>query len=87
MASVACGDVSLRDVSVDIGKWAVDLNRGLWGQPVGLGMDAAGRLEAGSLCVALEPHTCFLGSSHGCEPPSCLKCPRAPCQRGQCSSH
>lgn len=42
MASMACGDVSLRGVSVDIGKWAVDLNQDLWGQPVGLGMNAAG---------------------------------------------
>ena len=46
----------------------MDLNQDLWAQPVGLGMNAAGRLEVGSLCVALEPHTCFLGSSHGCEP-------------------
>lgn len=46
MASMACGDVSLRGVSVDIGKWAVDLNQDLWGQPVGLGMNAAGRFRS-----------------------------------------
>lgn len=57
MASVACGDVSLRDVSVDIGKWAVDLNRGLWGQPVGLqGWMLLGDWKQSSLCGFRASH-------------------------------
>lgn len=64
------GDTSLKDVSVDVGEWTVDLNRDQWGQPVGLWLGAAGGLEVGLLCVALEPYACFLESSHGCEPQS-----------------
>ena len=55
MASMACGDVSLRDVSVYMGRWSVDLNRDLWGQPVGLGMDAAGLAVRGFGATYLFP--------------------------------
>ena len=65
------GDISLKDVSADVGERTVDLNRDLWGRPVGLWLDAAGGPEAGLLCLALELQAYFLESSHGCEPQSC----------------
>lgn len=37
------------------GRWAVDLNRDLWGQPVGLGMDAAGLAVHGFGATHLFP--------------------------------